>query len=291
MPLFDRLFGNFWPNQKQNSILINELETKISDIKFDKIENQRKRLLRYLKDEEKVDILIKLWHELSPKQYEYFIAYIFNKILGYTTFVTWWLDDWWIDIKWAKKCVNWELEYIAIQCKRWNVFNVKQKDIKEFYWSVADIKYKHKAKIFFATTNYLTQNARKYTDEHDIYFLDYDVMIQAYKIINWSDFIDYLSKNTNEIIKTKDNSFKRIIWQKTNTVIDLYSLLKEVRANIAKENKIPAYFIFKDSILEEIARIKPQNKHQFLWINWVWEIKYKMYWEIFISKIKSTLTY
>lgn len=280
----------FWLWNKTHNDFIEELENQNDEIIFpkedEKIEKHRKRLSRYLKDINDVDILIKLWHELSPKEYEYFIAYVFNKILWYNTFVIWWFNDWWIDIKWGKK-VDWKSEYIAIQCKRWNTFNIKEKDIKQFYASVADIKYKHWIKLFFATTNYLTRNASILTDKYDIHFLDYTVMIQAYKMIDWSDFLVFLDEKKIIDKELQDNKFKKKINIKVNSNKELFLLLKEVRKKLAKEFNLPSYCIFKDDTLNEIAKKKPITKRDFLMINWIWESKYEKYCHKFSEVIKN----
>lgn len=287
---FNSILNIFWLWNSENGGFFEELENQKDEIIFpkegEKIEKHRKRLSRYLKDSNDVDILIKLWHELSPKEYEYFIAYVFNKVLWYTTFVIWWFNDWWIDIKWGKKVV-WKLEYIAIQCKRWNTFNVKEKDIKQFYASVADIRYKHWTKLFFATTNYLTRNASVLTDKYDIFFLDYTVMIEAYKKIDWNDFELYLEENRKKDKELQDNKFKNKINIRVNSNKDLFILLKEVRKKIAKEFNLSPYCIFKDDTLNEIAKKKPITKRDFLMINWIWETKYDKYCHKFSEVIKN----
>jgi len=280
----------FWLWNNTHSEFIEELENQNDEIIFpkedEKTEKHRKRLLRYLKNSDDVDILIKLWHELSPKEYEYFIAYVFNKVLWYTTFVTWWFNDWGIDIKWGRK-VDWKLEYIAIQCKRWNTFNVKEKDIKQFYASVVDIKYKHWIKLFFATTNYLTRNASVLTDKYDIHFLDYTVMIEAYKMIDWSDFLVFLDEKKLIDKELQDNKSKKKIHIKVNSNKNLFILLKEVRKKLAKEYNLPAYCIFKDDTLNEIVKKKPITKRDFLMIDWIWEAKYNKYCHKFSEVIKN----
>lgn len=281
----------FWLWNNTQNQFIDELEDQNTDELFSaedwKIEKHRKRLSRYLKDTGDIDILIKLWHELTSKEYEYFIAYIFNKILWYTTFVTWGFNDWGIDIKWAKRGDDWKLEYIAIQCKRWNVFNVKEKDIKQFYASTVDAKYEHWVKLYFATTNYLTRNASILTDKYDIYFLDYNVMIDAYKMIDWNDFILFLDEKKKTNKELQNNKFKKKIQIKLNSNKDLFILLKEVRKDLAEEYDLPAYCIFKDDTLNEIARRKPITKTDFLKINWIWENKYDKYCKRFEEVIRN----
>lgn len=272
MWFFDIILKTFWARENSESFEEKDYE----DISFDKIEKHRAKLLKFLKKDEKVDILIRLWHELSPTEYEYFVAYIFEVILWYKTFVVWWYNDWWIDIKWAKRKDSWEFEYIAIQCKRWNFFNIKQKHIKEFYWSVADLKYKHWAKLFFATTNYLTRNAKKYTDEHDIVFLDYDVMIKAYEMINRNKFLEFMQNKKQSILANNENIRDKTI-QKTKTVKELYFLLKGIRNKLANNEWLPGHCIFSNNTLLQIAEKRPTNKNEVLMIRWIWEIKYKKY--------------
>lgn len=273
----------FDKHEKQDST---QLDAKvISEIDY-KILAHKKKLYKFFKNKESVDILIKLWHELSPKEYEYFIAYTFEKLLWYKTFVIGGFQDWWIDIKWAKK-VDWEFEYIAIQCKRWNVFNIKEKDIKQFYGSVADIKNIHWTKLFFATTNYLTRNAKIHAEKSEITCLDCFKMIEIYKQIDWNEFTAYMNEKLEKENEIKDNKFKDKIQIEVWSNKDLYSLLKDVRKNLAKENNVPAYYIFKDSTLEDMVKRKPRSKMEFLKINWIWEDKYNKYCWKFAEVIRN----
>lgn len=63
-------------------------------------------------------------------------------------------------------------------------------------------------------------------------------------------------KNETKIIEEQKKEFKQNLSKKD---LILFSILKEWRLEKSKEIKQPAYVIFKDSELEEIVRIKPNN--------------------------------
>ena len=67
----------------------------------------------------------------------------------------------------------------------------------------------------------------------------------------------------------------------------LFNLLKELRVSIAKEKNIPAYLVFSNAALEEMASKKPLSREEFLEINGVGSVKSETYGELFITAIKS----
>jgi ATP-dependent DNA helicase RecQ len=67
----------------------------------------------------------------------------------------------------------------------------------------------------------------------------------------------------------------------------LYVALKEKRLLIAKQQDVPAFVIFGDKTLQEIARKRPQSAASFLRINGVGESKLKRYGDIFLEVIKE----
>ena len=66
----------------------------------------------------------------------------------------------------------------------------------------------------------------------------------------------------------------------------LYDKLKEIRAIVAKENKIAPYMVFSDSTLMEMSKKYPSNKEEMLLISGVGEVKFDKYGEKFIEEIK-----
>ncbi len=63
----------------------------------------------------------------------------------------------------------------------------------------------------------------------------------------------------------------------------LLALLKELRTRIARDNGMPAYLVFSDFTLGEMARLKPQTEDAFLQVNGVGERKLLLYGEAFLA--------
>lgn len=66
---------------------------------------------------------------------------------------------------------------------------------------------------------------------------------------------------------------------------NLFEKLKEVRAYWAKLEKVPAYIIFSDATLLELATYLPQTEEEIKRISGFGEIKFKKYGEIFLSVV------
>ena len=67
--------------------------------------------------------------------------------------------------------------------------------------------------------------------------------------------------------------------------LDLFQALKETRLQIAREKGVPAFMIFSDATLREMAHHKPQTKKEFLSIKGVGNQKLDEYFEGFVSTI------
>lgn len=247
---------------------------------------QRKKHLYEKFNKEDAEILIKLWLEISPEEFEYFVAYSLEKIWGMKMFVTWWFDDWWIDIKW-KRTIMGRDEYFAIQCKRWNSWQVWEWELKKFVWSSIKAKFEHNARLFFVCTNELTYSAKKYSDIVWIEYVDEDIILQMYKMIDWNNFQSFYKSKKQELYNIHQEKIRKILQIKSSTIKDLFLLLKEIRFQIAREFNLPAYCVFDDNILVSIFENKPKTKQEFLKIKWVWENKYEKYWEYFMNAIKN----
>jgi len=68
---------------------------------------------------------------------------------------------------------------------------------------------------------------------------------------------------------------------------ELFEVLRKVRREQADEVKLPAYMIFSDRALVEMATFFPQDDAQFLAINGVGEAKLAKYGELFLQAIRS----
>ena len=62
-----------------------------------------------------------------------------------------------------------------------------------------------------------------------------------------------------------------------------FEALRELRAKIAKEENIPAYIVFSDKTLYEMAQRVPKTKEEMLAVNGVGEVKFERYGEAFLK--------
>src|SRR5207248_2711426 len=70
---------------------------------------------------------------------------------------------------------------------------------------------------------------------------------------------------------------------------ELFERLRALRRRIADERNVPAYIIFSDATLREIARACPQNKNEFAQIGGVGQQKLKEFAEPFLAEIREYL--
>ena len=70
---------------------------------------------------------------------------------------------------------------------------------------------------------------------------------------------------------------------------ELLQILKQLRYNTAKKKGVPAYIIFPDRTLEQLASLKPITEDDFLNIDGVGQKKLNEYYELFVSAIKDYL--
>ena len=68
---------------------------------------------------------------------------------------------------------------------------------------------------------------------------------------------------------------------------ELFARLRALRKALAAEAQVPAYFIFSDRALLEMAAQRPQNETQFLGINGVGQAKLAKYGGCFLEAIRN----
>ena len=68
---------------------------------------------------------------------------------------------------------------------------------------------------------------------------------------------------------------------------DLFATLKALRYKLAQEEKIPAYIIFSNAALADMATKAPKNMEEFLNVSGVGEIKASRYGKAFLEEIKK----
>lgn len=71
--------------------------------------------------------------------------------------------------------------------------------------------------------------------------------------------------------------------------LSLYQALKAVRLELAKQKGVPAYVIFSDATLEQLALHKPASEAEFLQINGVGKKKLAEYFKPFVKAISDKL--
>jgi ATP-dependent DNA helicase RecQ len=68
---------------------------------------------------------------------------------------------------------------------------------------------------------------------------------------------------------------------------DLFGHLRQLRKELADKQGVPAFVIFHDSTLKEMARLKPQDNESFLGVKGIGNAKLKSYGPRFIEKIRG----
>ena len=67
----------------------------------------------------------------------------------------------------------------------------------------------------------------------------------------------------------------------------LFGALRKLRAQIAGQSKVPAFIIFSDATLRDMARRKPATRETLLEVKGVGEKKCKQYGQVILSAIKD----
>ena len=69
----------------------------------------------------------------------------------------------------------------------------------------------------------------------------------------------------------------------------LFETLRALRAEIAKEEKVPPYIVFSDRTLVHMCLVKPKNREEMLSVSGVGEYKYGKYGERFLTCLQNVL--
>ena len=127
---------------------------------------------------------------------------------------------------------------------------------------------------YLISHNYLQLTDSQYPVVH-VTNLGWDVLDNKKRVTQKiSKNIEKLSQTYNQIPKEEN---------------DLFVRLKEVRLDLAKKQGIPAFYIFSDKSLREMALQKPKTKAEFLNISGVGQAKLKSYGQIMLAAIKNYL--
>jgi ATP-dependent DNA helicase RecQ len=87
------------------------------------------------------------------------------------------------------------------------------------------------------------------------------------------------------LVFKKKKEFLHVKEQSANS--ELFEKLRALRAKIAKEEDKPAYIIFGDKTLHEMAKFIPQTKEEMLEINGIGEVKFERYGQQFLEMLSK----
>lgn len=128
------------------------------------------------------------------------------------------------------------------------------------------------------------------------------------KIIQFLIYHDYLQSSgdeypvlqlgrcAKELLIEKQQLFMKIAKEEKQSKVkgaivqedhQLMEALKELRAKLAKKQRVPAYIIFNDAALLDMCRILPKSEEEFLMVSGVGEAKLKRYGAAFLAVIQA----
>ena len=97
----------------------------------------------------------------------------------------------------------------------------------------------------------------------------------------------YRGEKVTMMVRKEPEEQKVIVSKLAGTSAELYDALKELRGELAKENNVPAYVIFSNATLSDMAKKAPKNMSEFRKVSGVGEIKAAWYGKKFLQCIKD----
>lgn len=224
-------------------------------------------------DVEKAQTVLNFRHKLTPLGFEMYIARFFQEYGGFNTFQNGGYSDHGIDVKGIRTNEAGEPEYLIVQCKKWSVYPIREKDIAEFFGKIARYKFEYpNTYVVYATTGEKNIYAERFAEKNDIFLTDFSNLIEMQD--------EYpLDRFANEILTDRDCKPEDIFEKEIASMLtakmsekdqggtrakvlsnqSLYLLLKEVRMQLAKEEQLPLHCIFTNKALEQICTELPKS--------------------------------
>ncbi|HIP37382.1 MAG TPA: DNA helicase RecQ [Crocinitomix sp.] len=109
----------------------------------------------------------------------------------------------------------------------------------------------------------------------------------GYQILRSETDIKLTRPLTKEEIKAKEKSVKKKSKKILSPNQQLFEKLKELRRDLAKQKGLPAYIIFHDSSLKEMASEMPKNAEEMMQISGVGEAKFRKFGHLFLDEINT----
>ena len=97
----------------------------------------------------------------------------------------------------------------------------------------------------------------------------------------------YHGQKVTMMVRKEPEEQKIVVSRLAGASAELYDALKELRGELAKENNVPAYVIFSNATLSDMAKKAPKNMSEFRKVSGVGEIKAAWYGKKFLQRIKE----
>jgi ATP-dependent DNA helicase RecQ len=91
----------------------------------------------------------------------------------------------------------------------------------------------------------------------------------------------------SERLDVKAKTVKKSAPESFDYDVELFDTLRGLRQEIAQEQGVPAYIVFGDKTLKEMAAKRPQSKEEMLQIGGIGEVKFERYGEQFLILLQS----
>jgi len=94
-------------------------------------------------------------------------------------------------------------------------------------------------------------------------------------------------KKEKKIKKSSNKNSSNNEYVDVNT--ELFELLRKLRSEIAREEKVPPYIVFSDKTLTELCNVMPETEEAMLQISGIGKFKYDKYGQQFMEEIKNAV--
>ena len=218
-------------------------------------------------------------------------CYVKKHIRDNTTTIVWWnLEK---EVLWTYTQFPVQLAYaMTIHKSQWLTFDHCQVELSDtFAWWQAYTALSRSKTLDWLKIYWNFRKEHIFFDQRIKDFIKEEFQEKICNDLTDIEFIDLVGKEVPPIIDFETNETE-ILTETQNKEFEkndekLFQELVKVRFELSKEEKLPAYCIFHDTVLRDIAKYKPQNKSDMLKIKWIKEKKFEKYGQIIIDKIKE----
>jgi len=141
--------------------------------------------------------------------------------------------------------------------------------------SVYGIGEAHSKKVWFVIIDRLFELEAVHVNEHHGLILT-DIGLQVLKG-KTKAFI------RSDRLNIKAKTVKKSAVESFDYDVSLFDELRELRSEIATEQSVPAYIVFSDKTLKEMASSSPQSKEAMLQVSGIGEVKFERYGKQFLN--------